>query len=265
MIKYIKLGRTRRRSSRIRTGTSSPTTTSSSTSPTKPTRIEEGHIMELHDRLVRTHRGALDRLLRSRRLRPRRRHAAAGHRQGRPASSRDDQLDRHRLGRQRGVAARGRRRDLRRLPALVRDDVQRLLPRAVPGARGPHPARRRVRVPRQARLGARGASAWDWAIVVGSALPALLFGVAFGNIVSGTPIEPLAGTPATTDFAVNASALNYTGNLFNLLNPFSLLVGVMTLTIFMAHGAIFLALKTSGEVREASRKVALHDRASSLQ
>jgi cytochrome d ubiquinol oxidase subunit II len=98
---------------------------------------------------------------------------------------------------------------------------------------------------------------WDWAIVVGSALPALLFGVAFGNIVSGMAIEPLAGTPATTDFAVDAGALNYSGNLFGLLNPFSLLLGVMTLTIFMAHGAIYLALKTSGEVREASRKVAL--------
>ncbi len=98
---------------------------------------------------------------------------------------------------------------------------------------------------------------WDWAIVVGSTLPALLFGVAFGNIVSGMAIEPLAGTPAGTDFAVDGGALNYTGNLFGLLNPFSLVVGLMTLTVFMTHGAIYLALKTSGEVREASRKVAL--------
>jgi len=98
---------------------------------------------------------------------------------------------------------------------------------------------------------------WDWAIVVGSTLPALLFGVAFGNVVSGSAIEPLAGTPAATDFSVNAMALNYTGNLFNLLNPFSLLVGIMTLTVFMTHGAIYLALKTSGEIREASRSFAL--------
>ena len=93
---------------------------------------------------------------------------------------------------------------------------------------------------------------WDAAIVVGSALPALLFGVAFGNVVGGSPIEPVAGTQPDL-----AGSLNYTGNLLDLLNPFSLVLGLMTLTVFMAHGAIFLALKTSGEVREASRKAAL--------
>jgi cytochrome d ubiquinol oxidase subunit II len=98
---------------------------------------------------------------------------------------------------------------------------------------------------------------WDAAIVVGSALPALLFGVAFGNVVSGSQIEPLAGTPAGTDFAADAGAINYTGTLFNLLNPFSLLMGLMTLTVFMAHGAIYLRLKTSGEVRDAAKGVAL--------
>ena len=98
---------------------------------------------------------------------------------------------------------------------------------------------------------------WDMAIVVGSTLPALLFGVAFGNVVSGSQIEPLAGTPAGTDFAVDGGALNYTGNLFNLLNPFSLLMGLMTLTVFMAHGAIYLRLKTYGEVRDAAKGVAI--------
>jgi cytochrome bd ubiquinol oxidase subunit II len=98
---------------------------------------------------------------------------------------------------------------------------------------------------------------WDWAIVVGSALPALLFGVAFGNLVSGMAIEPLEGTPASTDFAVDAGALNYIGNLFGLLTPFSLLLGIMTLTVFMTHGAIYLALKTSDGVRDAARRVAL--------
>jgi len=98
---------------------------------------------------------------------------------------------------------------------------------------------------------------WDLAIVVGSALPALLFGVAFGNVVSGSQIEPLAGTPVGTDFAADAGALNYTGTLFNLLNPFSLLMGLMTLTVFMAHGAIYLRLKTYGEVRDAAKGVAI--------
>jgi len=109
--------------------------------------------------------------------------------------------------------------------------------------------------------GKRDSDKWrnrmDWMTTVGSVLPALLFGVAFGNVISGTPIEPLAGTPETTDFAVNGMSLNFTGNLFTLLNPFSLLVGLMTLTVFMAHGAIYLALKTSGEIREAARSFAL--------
>jgi cytochrome d ubiquinol oxidase subunit II len=93
---------------------------------------------------------------------------------------------------------------------------------------------------------------WDRAIFVGSAVPALLFGVAFGNVVGGTQIEPLPGmNPA------DAGSFNYTGTFFDLLNPFALVVGLMTLTIFTTHGAMFLALKTSGEVREAARKVVL--------
>jgi len=93
---------------------------------------------------------------------------------------------------------------------------------------------------------------WDAAIVIGSALPALLFGVAFGNIVRGMAIEPLPGADAA-----NASSLNYTGNLLDLLNPFSLLMGAMTLLVFMTHGAIYLALKTSGATRARARVAAL--------
>ena len=109
--------------------------------------------------------------------------------------------------------------------------------------------------------GKRDSDSWrrrmDAMIVVGSALPALLFGVAFGNVVGGSPIAPLEGTPAGTDFATNAGALNFTGNLFSLLNPFALLMGLMTLTVFMAHGAIYLRLKTYGEVRDAAKGVAI--------
>lgn len=93
---------------------------------------------------------------------------------------------------------------------------------------------------------------WDWAIFVGSFLPALLFGVAFGNITGGSKIAPLAGTTAE-----NAGNLNYVGNFFDLLNPYALVIGLMTLFVFTTHGAIFLALKTSGEVREAARSVGL--------
>jgi len=93
---------------------------------------------------------------------------------------------------------------------------------------------------------------WDWAIFVGSAVPALLFGVAFGNVIGGSPIAPLDGTTAE-----NAGNLNYVGNFFDLLNPYALLMGVMTLTVFTTHGAIFLMLKTRGEVREAARTAAI--------
>ena len=93
---------------------------------------------------------------------------------------------------------------------------------------------------------------WDAAIFVGSAVPALLFGVAFGNVVGGVAIEPLSGTDPS-----NASNFNYVGNFFNLLNPFSITLGLMTLLVFTTHGAIFLALKTSGEIRTAARATAL--------
>ncbi len=93
---------------------------------------------------------------------------------------------------------------------------------------------------------------WDIAAVVGSFLPAFLFGVAFGNITKGTLLAPLPGTSAT-----DAANINYTGSLLDLLNPFSILMGVMLVLVFMTHGAIFLSLKTRGEVRESARKVAV--------
>ena len=87
---------------------------------------------------------------------------------------------------------------------------------------------------------------WDVAIVIASFLPALLWGVAFANIVRGVPIEKSAD-----------GYLEYVGGFFNLLNPYALLGGVVTLTVFLTHGAIFLALKTDGEIRERSRALAL--------
>lgn len=87
---------------------------------------------------------------------------------------------------------------------------------------------------------------WDVAIVIASFLPALLWGVAFANIVRGVPIEKSAD-----------GYLEYVGGFFNLLNPYALLGGVLTLTVFLTHGAIFLALKTDGGIRERSRALAL--------
>jgi len=80
----------------------------------------------------------------------------------------------------------------------------------------------------------RWKGAWDKAIFFGSAVPALLWGVAFGNIVRGVPLN---------------SAHNFTGNFFTLLNPYALLGGVVTFSLFTLHGAVFLALKTTGDTR----------------
>ncbi|MGI5491510.1 cytochrome d ubiquinol oxidase subunit II [Microtetraspora malaysiensis] len=83
---------------------------------------------------------------------------------------------------------------------------------------------------------------WDQAIFWGSLLPAFLWGVAFGNIVAGVPI--------------NAQHI-YTGNLFTLLNPYALLGGLVTLGLFLLHGAVFLSLKTGGDLRARARTLAL--------
>lgn len=87
----------------------------------------------------------------------------------------------------------------------------------------------------------RWRAAWDKAIFLGSLLPAILWGVAFGNILRGVPID---------------AHKEYTGGFFNLLNPYALLGGLTTLLLFVAHGAMFLALKTDGDIRIRARETA---------
>ena len=82
---------------------------------------------------------------------------------------------------------------------------------------------------------------FDWMITIGSALPALLWGVAFANIVNGVPLD---------------AQHVYTGNLFTLLNPYGLLGGLVTLTLFFTHGLIFITLKTEGEIKDRARELA---------
>jgi len=77
--------------------------------------------------------------------------------------------------------------------------------------------------------------AWDHAIFWGSLVPSLLWGVAFANILRGTPIGPHQ---------------TYLGSFFNLLNVYSLLGGVTTLLLFALHGSIFLSLKTTEDIKE---------------
>jgi cytochrome d ubiquinol oxidase subunit II len=87
----------------------------------------------------------------------------------------------------------------------------------------------------------RGRERWEWALMFGSFLPALLWGVGWANIVHGVPID---------------AQHEYTGTLFTLLNPYALLGGLATLSIFLAHGAIFLDLRTTGPVGERAREIA---------
>ncbi|NIA30622.1 MAG: cytochrome d ubiquinol oxidase subunit II [Actinobacteria bacterium] len=84
-------------------------------------------------------------------------------------------------------------------------------------------------------------SLWDWAIFFGSFVPALLWGVAMANLIRGVPID---------------ANMNYTGGFFNLLNPYALVGGLASLSMFTLHGAIFLNLKTTDDLREKSRVAA---------
>lgn len=82
---------------------------------------------------------------------------------------------------------------------------------------------------------------WDWAIFGGSLVPAFLWGVAFANFVRGVPID---------------ASMNYVGGFWNLLNPYALLGGLVSLLGFVLHGSIFLALKTDGELLDRARVTA---------
>lgn len=83
---------------------------------------------------------------------------------------------------------------------------------------------------------------WDWAILLTSWGLALLWGVAFGNIVRGIALD---------------ADHEYVGTFLDLLNPFALVTGLCTLALFITHGAVYLALKTTQEVRARARSVAL--------
>ncbi|MFJ9807379.1 cytochrome d ubiquinol oxidase subunit II [Streptomyces sp. NPDC101158] len=83
---------------------------------------------------------------------------------------------------------------------------------------------------------------WEQAIFWTSLVPAILWGVAFGNIVRGVKID---------------ADMEYVGNLWDLLNPYALLGGLVTLSLFTFHGAVFAALKTVGDIRTRARALAL--------
>lgn len=80
---------------------------------------------------------------------------------------------------------------------------------------------------------------WEAAFVGGSALPALLFGVALGNVVQGVPLDARG---------------EYAGTFFTLLRPLPLAFGVLGLAVFLVHGAAYAALKSEGSLRDRARK-----------
>jgi len=82
--------------------------------------------------------------------------------------------------------------------------------------------------------------AWDIAITVSSFIPALLFGVAFGNIFEGLPMD----------------AAGYHGSLIGLLNPYGLVTGVLFVMLFIVHGALYQSVKTTGDLSKRSKDLA---------
>ena len=87
-------------------------------------------------------------------------------------------------------------------------------------------------------------TSWDWALFIGSFVPPIIFGVAFGNMLQGVPFhfdETLRST--------------YTGSFWALLNPFALLCGVVSIAMIIFHGANYLILRTTGQLQARARKI----------
>ena len=89
-------------------------------------------------------------------------------------------------------------------------------------------------------------NSWDWALFVGSFIPPIIFGVAFGNMLQGVPFhfdETLRST--------------YTGSFWALLNPFALLCGVVSIAMIVFHGANYLLLRTTGPLQARAQRVGI--------
>lgn len=90
-------------------------------------------------------------------------------------------------------------------------------------------------------------SSWDWVLFISGFVPTLIFGVAFGNLFMGLPFH-------YDDFM----RVSYEGSMLALFNPFSLLAGVLAVTMFVMHGASFLHTKTEGVVASRSKSIAIY-------
>jgi cytochrome d ubiquinol oxidase subunit II len=89
----------------------------------------------------------------------------------------------------------------------------------------------------------RWRDSWDWALFIGGFVPALIMGVAVGNVLLGVPY-----------YFDDSMRIFYTGGFFALLTPFALLAGLLSVTMLTAHGAAMLVIKTDGPVAERSAR-----------
>ena len=81
---------------------------------------------------------------------------------------------------------------------------------------------------------------WQWAFIIGSFLPSLLYGVALGNVIVGVPL---------------GSDMEFAGNFFTLLRPFPLVVGLLGLNAILLQGSTYTAIKMSGDVKERAKNI----------
>ena len=92
----------------------------------------------------------------------------------------------------------------------------------------------------------RWRATWDWALFVGGLVPALVFGVAFGNVLQGVPFR-----------FDDTLRMTYAGSLFGLFNPFALLCGLVSVAMLTMHGATWLACKTEGAMQRRAQSAGL--------
>ena len=89
----------------------------------------------------------------------------------------------------------------------------------------------------------RWRNAWDWGLFAGGAVPALVFGVAFGNLLLGVPFQ-----------LDNDLRITYTGSFWELFNPFGLLAGVVSVSMLVMHGAVYLQNRSEGAIYARAQK-----------
>jgi len=92
----------------------------------------------------------------------------------------------------------------------------------------------------------RWRTSWDWALFTSGFVPALIFGVAFGNLLLGVPFELDGNLKAT-----------YTGSFFDLLTPFALVAGLVSVAMILNHGATWLQMKTDSFIEVRARAVSV--------